>query len=126
MERSYAFSVSGGAGGHGTRISTASYGSRFGSSLGTGGYESYQSLGSVSGSGSGSSSGSFTIGTEKATMQHLNDRMANYLETVRDLERANSKLEIKIREALEKSGPDFRDYSKYQAVLDDLRKKVSG
>merc|ERR1711962_871911 len=28
------------------------------------------------------------------------------------------------KEALEKSGPDFRDYSKYQAVLDDLRGKV--
>uniref|UniRef100_A0A4W6DBW3 Keratin 18a, tandem duplicate 1 n=1 Tax=Lates calcarifer TaxID=8187 RepID=A0A4W6DBW3_LATCA len=64
------------------------------------------------------------MGNEKFAMQNLNDRLANYLETVRNLEQANHKLEIKIKEALEKSGPDFRDYSKYQAILDDLRKKV--
>nr|XP_020473591.1 keratin, type I cytoskeletal 18-like [Monopterus albus] len=65
------------------------------------------------------------MGNEKFAMQNLNDRLANYLETVRSLEQANHKLEIKIKEALEKSGPDFRDYSKYEAILDDLRKKVS-
>lgn len=64
------------------------------------------------------------MGNEKFAMQNLNDRLANYLETVRNLEQANQKLEIKIKEALAKSGPDFRDYSKYQVVLDDLRKKV--
>ncbi|XP_034446140.1 keratin, type I cytoskeletal 18-like [Hippoglossus hippoglossus] len=64
------------------------------------------------------------MGNEKFAMQNLNDRLANYLETVRNLEQANHKLEIKIKEALEKSGPDFRDYSKYQAILDDLRRKV--
>ncbi|KAK9515981.1 hypothetical protein VZT92_014821 [Zoarces viviparus] len=64
------------------------------------------------------------MGNEKFAMQNLNDRLASYLETVRTLEQANHKLEIKIKEALEKSGPDFRNYSKYQAILDDLRKKV--
>ena len=64
------------------------------------------------------------MGNEKFAMQNLNDRLANYLETVRNLEQANHKLEVKIKEALEKSGPDFRDYSKYQAILDDLRRKV--
>lgn len=64
------------------------------------------------------------MGNEKFAMQNLNDRLANYLETVRNLEQANHKLEIKIKEALEKSGPDLRDYSKYQVILDDLRKKV--
>lgn len=64
------------------------------------------------------------MGNEKFAMQNLNDRLASYLETVRNLEQANHKLEIKIKEALEKSGPDFRDYSKYQAILDDLRRKV--
>lgn len=64
------------------------------------------------------------MGNEKFAMQNLNDRLASYLETVRNLEQANLKLEIKIKEALEKSGPDFRDYSKYQTILDDLRRKV--
>lgn len=87
-------------------------------------------MGVGSGAGGFSSSvqvsgkGSDIMGNEKFAMQNLNDRLANYLETVRNLEQANHKLEIKIKEALEKSGPDFRDYSKYQAILDDLRRKV--
>ncbi|XP_031142162.1 keratin, type I cytoskeletal 18-like isoform X1 [Sander lucioperca] len=116
MKSSYAHSVSGGAGGHGTKISMA-YGTRVGSGLG-GGYD-YQSL------SSGSSSGSLAITNEKTTMQHLNDRLASYLETVRNLEKANSTLEIKIRETIEKKGPlEGRDYSKYNAIITELRAKI--
>ncbi|KAK2851036.1 hypothetical protein Q5P01_007312 [Channa striata] len=111
----YAHSVSGGAGGHGTRISTSTYGNMLGSNFGRGfDYES-----------SGSTSGALAIGNEKITMQHLNDRLASYLETVRNLEKANSKLEIKIRETLENKGPlEGRDYSKYYAIIAGLREQI--
>ncbi|KAM3872182.1 keratin, type I cytoskeletal 18 [Diretmus argenteus] len=125
VERAYASSVSGGAGGYGTRISTA-YGTRVGSSFG-GMYDHqcFQSLGSSSGSSSGSISGSFTIGNEKATMQHLNDRLANYLDMVKNLESANNKLELKIKEVIENRGPhEERDYNKYNAIIADLRFKI--
>lgn len=113
--RAYAYSVSGGAGGHGTRISTVTYGTKVGSSFG-GGYE-YQA---------GSNFGNLAITNEKITMQHLNDRLASYLEMVRNLEKANSKLEIKIREAIEKRGPmEGKDYAKYYAIITELRGKVS-
>lgn len=71
---------------------------------------------------SGSSGG--MLGNEKGQMQNLNDRLAAYLDTVRRLEQENGKLEQQIREALEKGGPETRDYSKYNAILDDLRRKV--
>ncbi|KAM3617610.1 uncharacterized protein V6R79_008868 [Siganus canaliculatus] len=115
LERSYAYSVSGGAGGHGTRISTATIGGRVGSGFG-GGYE-YSS--------SGSSSGTMAIGNEKIAMQNLNDRLGSYLETVRNLEKANTQLEIKIRECIEKRGPlEGRDFSKYHAIIAELRAKI--
>lgn len=118
LDRGYAFSVSGGAGGYGTKISTATFGTRVGSGLG-GGYD-YQSY------SSGSTSGALAITNEKATMQGLNDRLASYLEQVRTLEKANSKLDIKIRETIEKRGPlEGRDYSRYFAIIEDLRAKVS-
>ncbi|TKS77079.1 Keratin, type I cytoskeletal 18 [Collichthys lucidus] len=113
-------SVHGGAGG--SRISISSnvrsgLGSSMGMGSGAGGFSS-----NIQVSASGKSAD--IMGNEKFAMQNLNDRLANYLETVRNLEQANHKLEIKIKEALEKSGPDFRDYSKYQVILDDLRRKV--
>ncbi|XP_018530853.1 keratin, type I cytoskeletal 18 isoform X2 [Lates calcarifer] len=111
-------SVHGGATGH--RISVSStHRSGLGAGMGVG-----SGAGGFSSSVQVSGNSADIMGNEKFAMQNLNDRLANYLETVRNLEQANHKLEIKIKEALEKSGPDFRDYSKYQAILDDLRKKV--
>ncbi|XP_061689474.1 keratin, type I cytoskeletal 18-like [Syngnathoides biaculeatus] len=108
--------IHGGAGGNRVSISSSMRGG-LGAGMG-------QMAGGFSSSIQVSSSGGNITGNEKFAMQNLNDRLANYLETVRTLEQANQKLEIKIKEAMAKSGPDFRDYSKYQAILDDLRRKV--
>ncbi|XP_061592775.1 keratin, type I cytoskeletal 18-like [Cololabis saira] len=110
--RNYSHSVSGGAGGSGVRISTASYG------LGSGGgFYNYQP-------GSYAST-AMTIGNEKIAMQHLNDRLAAYLEKVKTLEKANHTLEINIRDAIEKRGPlEGSDFSKHFENIAGLRVQI--
>ncbi|XP_020507981.1 keratin 97 [Labrus bergylta] len=76
--------------------------------------------------GGGSSNNNFNMsGSEKQTMQNLNDRLASYLEKVRSLETANAQLERQIREWYDKQTPTVRDYSRYQVIIEDLRKKIS-
>lgn len=72
----------------------------------------------------GGDTGAKIMGNERGAMQNLNNRLANYLETVRNLEQANKELEIKIKETLEKGGPDMRDYSKYEPIIEDLRRQI--
>ena len=64
-------------------------------------------------------------GSEKETMQNLNDRLASYLDKVRALEEANTELELKIRDWYQKQAPGpAPDYSSYFKTIEDLRNKV--
>ncbi|XP_068444681.1 keratin, type I cytoskeletal 13-like [Clinocottus analis] len=104
-------SVHGGAGGRNIRVSYASNG------LGSG-FDLAAGLG-----GGGNNFG--VSDSKKLTMQNLNDRLAAYLEKVRSLEAANAKLELQIREWYDKQAPAIKDYSKYHAIIEDLRRKIS-
>ncbi|XP_037664439.1 keratin, type I cuticular Ha6 [Choloepus didactylus] len=64
-------------------------------------------------------------GNEKETMQFLNDRLANYLEKVRQLERENAELETKIREWYECQIPYIcPDYQSYFKTIEELQQKI--
>lgn len=58
-------------------------------------------------------------------MQTLNDRLANYLEKVRMLERENTELESKIQEECNKELPVIcPDYLSYYATIEEFQQKV--
>ncbi|MXQ85931.1 hypothetical protein E5288_WYG010311 [Bos mutus] len=111
---SSAASVYAGAGGSGSRISvsrTTSVRGGWGSgNLGAGMAGGLVGVGGIQG--------------EKETMQDLNDRLASYLEKVRSLEADNRRLESKIREHLEKKGPQVRDWAHYLKIIEDLRAQI--
>ncbi|XP_077379636.1 keratin 98 [Festucalex cinctus] len=101
-------SVYGGAGGHGTRISSSAqlyYRPAPGFNLADG--------------------LDLHVGAnEKATMQNLNDRLASYLEKVRTLEKENDRLDRQIREWYQSRTVISHDYSSYFATIDDLKDKI--
>ncbi|XP_030076338.1 keratin, type I cytoskeletal 14-like [Microcaecilia unicolor] len=70
-------------------------------------------------------SGGYLDGGEKLTMQNLNERLAIYMDKVSSLEKANSTLEVQIKEWLEKQTPvEGGDYNKYYQVIKELQAKI--
>ncbi|XP_075415473.1 keratin, type I cuticular Ha4 [Tenrec ecaudatus] len=64
-------------------------------------------------------------GSEKETMQFLNDRLASYLEKVRQLERENAELEVRIREWCQQQVPYMcPDYQSYFRTIEELQQKI--
>lgn len=94
-----------------------------GSRIASVGYSS--SLGSSAFGASSLSASSGVSSNEKATMQNLNDRLASYLDRVRDLETSNSKMELEIRQFYENATPAAKDWSAYWAAISGLRQQIN-
>ncbi|XP_077316025.1 keratin, type I cytoskeletal 19-like [Lithobates pipiens] len=63
---------------------------------------------------------------EKETMQHLNDRLASYLDKVHSLEQQNAQLERNIREWYERNQPSsLPDYSCFFRIIQELQGQIS-
>ncbi|XP_036889085.1 keratin, type I cytoskeletal 14 [Sturnira hondurensis] len=123
------FGMGGGYGGGG--FSSSSYGGGLGSGFGVGyGAGFGGGLGGGFGGGGfgggfGGGDGGLLVGSEKVTMQNLNDRLASYLDKVRALEEANADLEVKIRDWYQRQRPtETKDYSPYFKTIEDLRNKI--
>ncbi|KAI4832543.1 hypothetical protein KUCAC02_015507 [Chaenocephalus aceratus] len=110
IQSSRTLSVYGGAGGRGTRVSSASQGY----APTSGGFNLTDGL-------------DLHVGAnEKATMQNLNDRLSSYLEKVRKLEKENEQLDKQIREFCQNKVHISHDYTIYFAIIEDLKDKVRG
>ncbi|XP_006774501.1 PREDICTED: keratin, type I cytoskeletal 20 [Myotis davidii] len=97
-------SVYGGAGGHGTRISTSKSLVSYGNDL---------------------NKGDLFFGNEKMAMRNLNDRLASYLEKVRSLEQSNLQLEMQIKQWYESNVPSTsRDYGAYYKQIEELQAQI--
>ncbi|XP_028375168.1 keratin, type I cytoskeletal 14 [Phyllostomus discolor] len=119
-------------GGYGGGFSSSSFGGGLGSGFGGGyggsfggGFGGAGFGGAGFGAGLGGGDGGLLVGSEKVTMQNLNDRLASYLDKVRALEEANADLEVKIRDWYQRQRPaETKDYSPYFKTIEDLRNKI--
>ncbi|XP_066515014.1 keratin, type I cytoskeletal 18-like [Hoplias malabaricus] len=72
----------------------------------------------------GSPWGSVSGGDSKENLRGLNSRLALYLEQVRELQDANSKLEAQIRERASSRSSERRDWSQYEKTIAHLREQL--
>lgn len=64
--------------------------------------------------------------SDKEAMQGLNDRLANYLEKVRSLERSNVEMEVKIKQIMLEKAPKGHDIEGTMAQAHAIGQEVSG
>lgn len=108
----YGFGGSGGGGGYGFGVSSG------GMSVGSSSSSSYSGSSSLMGGAGG------LIGNEKHTMISLNDRLAVYLEKVRSLEKANTELEVQLKEFQVGTALKPIDYAAYDAIIKPIRDQI--
>ncbi|XP_045072804.1 keratin, type I cytoskeletal 13, partial [Coregonus clupeaformis] len=127
------FGAGGGSGGGGFRMSSSSHMAGLGSGMSSGGGGS----GMSSGGGGGGEGGGFGFGggvgdkslgfagNEKQHMHNLNDRLATYMEKVRQLEATNHQLEEKLK-TFTFNKVEAHDLTIYNATLKPLKEQLMG
>ncbi|XP_051496200.1 keratin, type I cytoskeletal 15-like [Apus apus] len=128
----------GGSGSRSSSVSCRRYassvvgGGSYGGAACSMGYGGGMSAGSLAGGFGGGFAGGLVAGgdvllsgNEKVTMQNLNDRLAAYLDKVRQLEEENAQLEHHIREWYRKQAPSVsKDYTSYYQTIEQLQNQI--
>ncbi|XP_038640877.1 keratin, type I cytoskeletal 13-like [Scyliorhinus canicula] len=108
-----------------SRPSTGMYSSGLGGIMGLGlGGASYGGFSSGGSSVSGMSMAGGSVKNEKETMINLNNRLSTYLQKVKDLESANTRLELQLKEFQVGKALTGIDYDAYDVVIKPLREQI--